>query len=169
MTRSLCLIAIGCILSGVTGCGTVHAQCKVNVGDELLPTVPVCQAMNIDLHAVPQSRSSVGPLPAIAIRIYQLTAETCFATMRHTQSVQEDSAERIPEIVTAKQVTLRPGMRASLSDTMHNATAFVGIVALFDEATGLPPSRLILPIRQWRVTDPVSIEVRDGALALRTR
>jgi type VI secretion system protein VasD len=98
------------------------------------------------------------------VRIYQLKKAQAFEKLDYTRLQTNDLAALKADVLTTKDVVLRPNSNASVSVAMNDEAEYVGIVAFFRNAGKDSTWKLVVPRKQWKQTDPVKIEVQDNTL-----
>jgi type VI secretion system protein VasD len=151
----------------LAGCGAWQATKDTTVGAaEWLFTTQV-KTMNIDFdaRAAVNETSSGLPLSTI-VRIYQLKDSKTFAQLEYTQLQNDDLDLLKADLVATKDVVLRPGSSASVSEPMQKDAEYVGVIAFFRSPTSKGVWKLLIPKKQWKDTDPVQIKVQNNVLTM---
>ncbi|WP_244817793.1 type VI secretion system lipoprotein TssJ [Caballeronia sp. Lep1P3] len=150
----------------VSGCGAWQVTKDSTVGAaEWLFTTQV-KTMNVDLDARASLNETTAGLPlSTVVRFYQLKDSKAFAQLEYAQLQDNDLELLKPDLVATKDVVLRPGASASVSEPMDKDAEFVGVVAFFRAPTGDGEWKLLIPKKQWKDTDPVKIQLQGNRLA----
>ncbi len=151
----------------MAGCGVGQAVKDSAVEVAKWAFTTQVKTMNLDLI----SRSSLnsnggGRSLSTVVRLYQLKNAQGFEQLSYEQLQAADLELLKPDLLAVKDVVLRPGAAASISEPMKDDTEYVGVVALFRDAGRDAAWKLTIPKKQWKKTDPVKIEVRDNVLEL---
>jgi len=161
-TRIAALAILTVVLSG---CGVGQAVQSSTVDAAKWAFTTQVKTMNLDLvsRASLNANGTGQPLSTV-VRIYQLKKAQAFEKLAYTQLQTNDLAALKADILTTKDIVLRPNSNASVSVAMNNEAEYVGIVAFFRSAGKDSTWKLVLPKKQWKRTDPVKIEVQDDTL-----
>jgi type VI secretion system protein VasD len=157
--------ALAILTVALCGCGVGQAVQGSTVDAAKWAFTTQVKTMNLDLI----SRSSMNqngtgqPLSTV-VRIYQLKKAQAFEKLDYMQLQKNDLAALKTDVLTTKDVVLRPDSNASVSVAMNEETQYVGIVAFFRSAGHDSTWKLVVPRKQWKKTDPVKIEVQDNTL-----
>ncbi|MFC0401235.1 type VI secretion system lipoprotein TssJ [Paraburkholderia rhizosphaerae] len=159
-------IAISAMLA-CGGCGVGQAVKDGTVDAAAWAFTTQVKTMNVDLMARASLNADVGGQSfSTVVRFYQLKDDRTFQKLGYAQLQTNDLGELKADLLATKDVVLRPGASASISEPMNGAARFVGVVAFFREPGQDAEWKLAIPKKQWKKTDPVKIEVRGSALVL---
>lgn len=159
-------LAISAIL-GTAGCGVAQAvkDSTVSVAQWIFTTR--VRAMNVDLAARTSMNEDAGGRPlSTVVRLYQLKDTTTFSQLSYVQLQTNDLELLKADLLATKDVVMRPGASASVSEPMNKDAQAVGVVAFFREPSQDSVWKLTIPKKQWKATDPVKIEVSGRELVL---
>jgi type VI secretion system protein VasD len=151
----------------LAGCGAWQATKDTTVGAaEWLFTTQV-KTMNVDLDARAAVNETTSGLPLSAvIRLYQLKDSKTFAQLEYVQLQNNDLELLKADLLATKDVVLRPGSSASVSEPMQKEAGYVGVVAFFRTPSSGGVWKLLIPKKQWKDTDPVRIKVQNNVLTM---
>lgn len=154
-------------LLSLAGCGMGQAIKDGTVGAAKWAFTTQVKTMNIDL----TSRASLNPNGAgqplsTVVRIYQLKDMKAFESLDYAQLQSNDLDALKADLLATKDVMLRPSASASVSEPMNEDAEFVGVVAFFRDAGKDATWKLVVPKKQWKKTDPVTIEVKGNTAQL---
>lgn len=170
MTRAACRASFaGAILAllGMAGCGVGQAVKDGTVDAAKWAFTTQVKTMNVDvvgresLNADAQGRSL-----STVVRLYQLKDSKTFDQLDYGRLRAGDLEALRADLLATKDIVLRPGASASVSEPMNDDAQFVGVVAFFREPKPDATWKLAIPKKQWKKTDPVKIEVRGNELVL---
>lgn len=128
-------------------------------------TTPV-NTMRLDLIRASSTDTSGAPSPAIVVRTYQLKASETFEALGDAPLLTNDLSALEADLLATHAIILRPNTSASLNEPMSDEARYVGVVAFFDDADKHVASRLVIPRKQWKKTDPVKVEIANEAVRL---
>lgn len=154
-------------VASLAGCGVGQAIKDNTVGAAKWAFTTQVKTMNVDLI----SRASLNPNGAgqslsTVVRIYQLKDTKTFDALDYAQLQSNDLEALKLDLLATKDVVLRPGASASVSEPMNEDAEFVGVVAFFRHAGKDVTWKLVVPKKQWKKSDPVAIEVSGNTLQL---
>ncbi|MFA8395174.1 type VI secretion system lipoprotein TssJ, partial [Burkholderia ubonensis] len=149
------------------GCGVGQAVKDSTVGAAKWVFTTQVKTMNVDLVARSSLNANAAGQPlSTVVRLYQLKDAKTFDQLDYTQLQTHDLDALKADLLATKDVVLRPGANASVSEPMHPDAHVVGVVAFFREPGEGAVWKLTMPKKQWKQTDPVKVEVRDNVLVL---
>jgi type VI secretion system protein VasD len=154
-------------LLGAAGCGVGQAVKDGTVDAAKWAFTTQVKTMNVDLvgreslNADAQGRSL-----STVVRLYQLKDSKTFDQLDYGRLRTGDLEALKADLLATKDIVLRPGASASVSEPMNDDAQFVGVVAFFREPKADVMWKLAIPKKQWKKTDPVKIEVRGNELVL---
>jgi type VI secretion system protein VasD len=151
----------------LAGCGAWQATKDTTTGAaEWLFTTQV-KTMNIDLDARAAVNETSSGLPlSTVVRLYQLKDSKTFAQLEYVQLQNNDLDLLKADLVATKDVVMRPGSSASVSEPMQKDAEYVGVVAFFRTPASNGVWKLLIPKKQWKDTDPVKIKVQNNVLTM---
>jgi type VI secretion system protein VasD len=163
--RQISIAALAILTVALSGCGVGQAVQGSTVDAAKWAFTTQVKTMNLDLI----SRSSLNPNGtgqplSTVVRIYQLKKAQTFEKLDYTRLQTNDLAALKADVLTTKDVVLRPDSNASVSIAMNEKAEYVGIVAFFRSAGTNSTWKLVVPKKQWKRTDPVKIEVQENTL-----
>ncbi|KWN68281.1 type VI secretion protein [Burkholderia ubonensis] len=164
-----CLVgaAAALVILTTAGCGVGQAVKDSTVGAAKWVFTTQVKTMNVDLVARSSLNANAAGQPlSTVVRLYQLKDAKTFAQLDYTQLQTNDLDALKADLLATKDVVLRPGANASVSEPMHPDAQVVGVVAFFREPGESAVWKLAVPKKQWKQTDPVRVEVRDNVLVL---
>ncbi|KUZ68678.1 type VI secretion system lipoprotein TssJ [Burkholderia ubonensis] len=165
--RSLVGAAAALVILATAGCGVGQAVKDSTVGAAKWVFTTQVKTMNVDLVARSSLNANAAGQPlSTVVRLYQLKDAKTFDQLDYTQLQTHDLDALKADLLATKDVVLRPGANASVSEPMHPDTRVVGVVAFFREPGEGAIWKLTMPKKQWKQTDPVKVEVRDNVLVL---
>jgi len=149
----------------LNGCGVGQSIKDSTVDAAKWAFTTQVKTMNLDL----VSRASLnangsGQSLSTVVRIYQLKTPQAFEKLNYAQLQTNDLAALKADVLSTRDVVLRPDSSASISDAMNDAAEYVGVVAFFRGKGKNSTWKLLVPKAQWKQTDPVKIEVQDNSL-----
>ncbi|SAK73785.1 lipoprotein [Caballeronia catudaia] len=156
-------LASACALSG---CGAWQAtkDGTVSAYDWLFTTQ--VKTMNVDLDArAAVNETTAGRSLSTVVRFYQLKDTKTFAQLEYVQLQNNDLELLKADLLATKDVVLKPGAAASISEPMDKDAEYVGVVAFFRSPASNGVWKLLIPKKQWKDTDPVKIQVQGNTLA----
>lgn len=158
-------MAVGTALT-LSGCGAWQATKDSTVGAyDWLFTTQV-KTMNVDLDArAAVNATTSGQALSTVVRFYQLKDAKTFAQLEYAQLQNNDLELLKADLVATKDVVMRPGSNASVSEPMDKAAEYVGVVAFFRSPSSDGVWKLLIPKKQWKDTDPVKVHVQGNLLA----
>jgi len=168
LKRAMCRasLAIAVALS-VAGCGVGQAVKDGTVDAAKWAFTTQVKTMNVDLMARESLNADTqGQSLSTVVRFYQLKDAKTFEQLDYERLRTSDLEALKADLLATKDVVLRPGASASLSEPMNEAARFVGVVAFFRVPSEGAAWKLAIPKKQWKKTDPVKIEVRGNELLL---
>lgn len=157
------------ILSTVimTGCGVAQAVSDSTVDAAKWVFTTRVKTMNVDLSGRASLNADVqGQSLSTVVRFYQLKDAKIFAKLNYSQLQSDDLNLLKADLLSTKDVVLRPGSSASLAEPMNPDAQVVGVVAFFREPVQRKDWKLAILKNQWKKTDPVKIEVNGNELVL---
>lgn len=169
MKRAACRasLAIGVAL-GAAGCGVGQAVKDGTVDAAKWAFTTQVKTMNVDLVARESlNADGHGQSLSTVVRFYQLKDAKTFEQLDYGRLRTGDLEALNADLLATKDVVLRPGASASISEPMNEAAQFVGVVAFFRVPGQGAAWKLAIPKKQWKKTDPVKIDVRGNELLLR--
>ncbi|KUZ74461.1 type VI secretion protein [Burkholderia ubonensis] len=165
--RSLVGAAAALAILATAGCGVGQAVKDSTVGAAKWVFTTQVKTMNVDLVARSSLNANAAGQPlSTVVRLYQLKDAKTFDQLDYTQLQTHDLDALKADLLATKDVVLRPGANASVSEPMHPDAHVVGVVAFFREPGEGAVWKLTMPKKQWKQTDPVKVEVRDNVLVL---
>lgn len=166
MNKGTAAVAAFAALCALSGCGAWQATKDGTVGAyDWLFTTQV-KTMNIDVDArAALNETSAGRSLSTVVRFYQLKDTKAFAQLEYVQLQNNDLELLKADLLATKDVVLKPGAAASISEPMDKDAEYVGVVAFFRSPSSNGVWKLLIPKKQWKDTDPVKVEVRDNTLA----
>lgn len=161
------LVATLCALMWLAGCGVFQAAKDGVVDATKWAFTTQIKVMNMELIG----RASLNPNNSgqsfsTVLRVYQLKSGKVFEKLSYAQLQSNDLDNLKADLLSSKDVVLRPDSSISLNEPMNPETQYVGVVAFFREANSATQWKLLLPKKQWKETDPVKIEALDANLNL---
>jgi type VI secretion system protein VasD len=153
-------------LIALAGCGAWQATSDGVVdGAKWIFTTQV-KTMNIDLDArAASNETSGGQSLSTVVRLYQLKDAQTFAKLEYVQLQKDDLVLLKSDLLATKDVVLKPGAAASISEPMDKEAEYVGVVAFFRSPASNGVWKLLIPKKQWKDTDPVKVQVQGNTLA----
>ncbi|WP_244193141.1 type VI secretion system lipoprotein TssJ [Paraburkholderia eburnea] len=149
------------------GCGVAQAVGDSTVDAAKWAFTTQVKTMNVDLTGRASINSDVqGKSLSTVVRFYQLKDAKNFAQLNYVQLQSDDLKLLKADLLATKDVVLRPGANASLTEPMNPDAQVVGVVAFFREPVQDRVWKLAVPKKQWKKTDPVKIEVNGSELVL---
>jgi type VI secretion system protein VasD len=134
MKRTSIVLCLACLLGGCAGGG---------LGLRKPPPLPESQQpprnVVVHLHAAPRLNVDArGQSLALLVRIYKLRQRGAFdhAPYAAFLSPQAEREALGTDLVEAREVTLVPGQRLDVNDTLARDTPWLGVVALFHSPAG---------------------------------
>ncbi|AET92166.1 hypothetical protein BYI23_C000200 [Burkholderia sp. YI23] len=166
MNKRAAAVAAFAALCALSGCGAWQATKDGTVGAyDWLFTTQV-KTMNIDVDArAALNETTAGRSLSTVVRFYQLKDTKTFAQLEYVQLQNNDLELLKADLLATKDVVLKPGAAASISEPMDKDAEYVGVVAFFRSPSSNGVWKLAIPKKQWKDTDPVKVEVRDNTLA----
>lgn len=153
------VVTAGCGVAQSVGDGTVDAA-------KWAFTTQV-KTMNVDLSGrAALNADAQGQSLSTVIRFYQLKDAKTFAQLNYAQLQSDDLNLLKADLLATKDVVLRPGASASLTEPMNPDAQVVGVVAFFRDPVQSKEWKLAIQKKQWKKTDPVKIEVNSNELVL---
>jgi type VI secretion system protein VasD len=154
-------------MASLAGCGVGQAIKDGTVDTAKWAFTTQVKTLNLDL----TSRAALNPNGggqslSTVVRIYQLKAVQTFEVLDYAQLQSSDLEVLKADLLATKDVVLRPNASASVSEPMHADAAFVGVVGFFRNAGADSTWKLVIPKKQWKKTDPVTIQVSSNTLQL---
>ena len=150
----------------LAGCGAWQATKDGTVDAAKWVFTTQVKTMNIDLDArAAANETSSGQSLSTVVRFYQLKDSKTFAQLEYVQLQNNDLELLKTDLVATKDVVLRPGSSASVSEPMDKDAEYVGVVAFFRSPTSNGVWKLLIPKKQWKDTDPVKVQVQGNLLA----
>ena len=161
------LSAAVCALLNIAGCGVAQSVKTGTVDAAKWAFTTQIKTMNLDLVSRPSLNTSGGGQSlSTVLRVYQLKTPQAFEQLDYAQLQSNDLDALKPDLLGTTDVVLRPNASASISEPMDDNAEFVAVVAFFRDNGRDSTWRLLIPKKQWKVTDPVKVEVRDNSLQL---
>ncbi|WP_254067654.1 type VI secretion system lipoprotein TssJ [Burkholderia sp. L27(2015)] len=153
------------ITVALSGCGVGQAVQSSTVAAAKWAFTTQVKTMNLDLvsRASLNANGTGQPLSTV-VRIYQLKKSQAFEKLAYTQLQANDLGALKADILTTKDIVLRPDSTASISVEMNAAAEYIGIAAFFRSGGKDATWKLVVPKKQWKRTDPVKIEVQGNTL-----
>lgn len=150
----------------LAGCGAWQAtrDSTVDAAQWLFTTQVKTMNVDIDARAAVNETATGQPLSTV-VRFYQLKDSKTFAQLEYVQLQNSDLALLKTDLVATKDVVMRPGTAASISEPMDKDAEYVGVVAFFRSPSSDGVWKLLIPKKQWKDTDPVKIQVQGNRLA----
>ena len=165
--RSLVAAAVVSGALASAGCGVGQAVKDGTVDAAKWVFTTQVKTMNVDLVARSSLNANAAGQPlSTVVRFYQLKDAKTFDQLDYTRLQTNDLDALKTDLLATRDVVLRPGASASVSEPMNQDTETVGVVAFFREPGDGAMWKLAVPKKQWKKTDPVRIEVRDYMLIL---
>ncbi|SAL32173.1 lipoprotein [Caballeronia turbans] len=151
----------------MAGCGAWQATKDSTVdAAEWLFTTQV-KTMNVELNGrAALNGNATGQSLSTVVRFYQLKDSKTFAQLEYAQLQNNDLELLKADLVATKDVVLRPGAAASISEPMNKDAEYVGVVAFFRAPSSDGVWKLLIAKKQWKDTDPVNISVQGNLLAM---
>ncbi|WP_330869145.1 type VI secretion system lipoprotein TssJ [Paraburkholderia sp.] len=157
------------ILSAVAtaGCGVAQAVSDSTVDAAKWAFTTQVKTMNVDLTGRASINSdATGQSLSTVVRFYQLKDAKTFAQLSYAQLQSNDLNLLKADLLATKDVVLRPGASASLTEPMNPDAQVVGVVAFFRDPVQGKEWKLAIQKKQWKKTDPVKIELNGNELVL---
>lgn len=150
----------------LAGCGAWQAtrDSTVDAAQWLFTTQVKTMNVDIDARAAVNETATGQPLSTV-VRFYQLKDSKTFAQLEYVQLQNSDLALLKTDLVATKDVVMRPGTTASISEPMDKDAEYVGVVAFFRSPSSDGVWKLLIPKKQRKDTDPVKIQVQGNRLA----
>ncbi|MGU7772646.1 type VI secretion system lipoprotein TssJ [Burkholderia sp. MR1-5-21] len=165
--RSVVGAAAALVILATAGCGIAQAVKDSTVDAAKWVFTTQVKTMNVDLVARSAINASAAGRPlSTVVRLYQLKDAKTFDQLDYTQLQTNDLDALKADLLATRDVVLRPGASASVTEPMSPDATVVGVAAFFREPGGGAVWKLVVPKKQWKKTDPVKIEVRDNVLIL---
>jgi type VI secretion system protein VasD len=159
-----CALAVATL--SLAGCGAWQATKDGTVDAAQWVFTTQVKTMNIDLDARAALNETTNGQPlSTVVRIYQLKDAQTFAQLEYTQLQHNDLELLKADVVATKDVIMRPGSSASVSEPMNKDTQYVGIAAFFRSPSSDGVWKILIPKKQWKDTDPVKVRVQGNLLA----
>jgi type VI secretion system protein VasD len=150
----------------LAGCGAWQATKDSTVDAAKWVFTTQVKTMNIDLNArAATNETSGGQSLSTVVRLYQLKDAQTFSKLEYVQLQNNDLELLKADLLATKDVVLRPGASASVSEPMDKAAEYVGVVAFFRAPDSKGVWKLLIPKKQWKDTDPVSVQVQTNLLS----
>jgi type VI secretion system protein VasD len=158
--------AVAIATLGLSACGAWQAtkDSTVDAAQWLFTTQVKTMNVDLDARAALNETTSGRPLSTV-VRLYQLKDSKTFAQLEYVQLQNNDLELLKTDLVATKDVVIRPGASASISEPMDKDAGYVGVVAFFRAPGSDGVWKLLIPKRQWKDTDPVKIHVQGNRLA----
>jgi type VI secretion system protein VasD len=151
----------------MAGCGVAQAVGDGTVDAAKLAFTTQVKTMNVDLTGrAALNADAQGQSLSTVVRFYQLKDVKTFAKLNYAQLQSDDLNLLKTDLLATKDVVLRPGASASLTEPMNADAQVVGVVAFFREPVPGGEWKLAIQKKQWKKTDPVKIEVNGNELVL---
>lgn len=155
------------LASTTAGCGVGQAVKDSTTDAAKWAFTTQVKTMSVDLVARSSLNANVtGQSLSTVVRFYQLKDRKAFEQLDYRQLQTNDLEALKPDLLATKDIVLRPGAAASVNEPMKDDAQFVGVVAFFREPDQESVWKLAIPKKQWKKTDPVTIEVRGNVLEL---
>jgi type VI secretion system protein VasD len=164
---SLCTGA-GLVLATLllTGCGAWQATKDTSSDVARAIFVTKVKQMNVVIKGRAElNRDARGASLPVAMRIYQLKDANAFQKATYAQLLSDTGNVLKADTLRRADVVLGPNATITLSSPMADGAQYVGVVAFFRNAVNAE-WQLVIPIAQWKTTDPVKIAVIDKSLGL---
>ena len=167
-TSSHAILAIAMLsVVATAGCGVAQAVGDSTVNAAKWAFTTQVKSMNVDLSGRASLNADVqGQSLSTVVRFYQLKDGSTFTQLNYSQLQSDDLNLLKADLLATKDVVLRPGASASLSEPMNPDARVVGVVAFFREPVQDRTWKLTVQTKQWKKTDPVKIEVNGNELVL---
>jgi type VI secretion system protein VasD len=153
------VITAGCGVAQAVGDGTVDAAKWAFTTQVKTMNVDLSGRASLNADAQGQSLSTV-------VRFYQLKDAKTFAQLNYSQLQSDDLNLLKADLLATKDVVLRPGASASLTEPMNPDAQVVGVAAFVRDPAQNGTWKLAIQKKQWKKTDPVKIEVNGNELVL---
>ena len=151
----------------IAGCGAWQATKDGTVDAAKWVFTTQVKTMNIDLDArAAANETTAGQSLSTVVRLYQLKDSKTFAQLEYVQLQNNDLELLKADLLATKDIVLRPGASASVSEPMDKDAEYVGVVAFFRSPSSNGVWKLLIPKKQWKDTDPVKIQVQGNLLAM---
>jgi len=161
----LSIAALAILTVALCGCGVGQAVQGSTMDAAKWAFTTQVKMMNLDLISRSSlNANSTGQPLSTVVQIYQLKKAQTFEKLDYTRLQTNDLAALKADVLTTKDVVLRPDSNASVSIAMNDEAEYIGIVAFFRSAGKDSTWKLVVPKKQWKRTDPVKIEVQDNTL-----
>lgn len=136
--RAFIPLGMVCLLSACGGGGSLVGNALEATGLRKPAPPPEAQQgprnVALHLHAAPRLNVDARGKPlALLVRVYKLRQRTAFAQAPYAAFLSPD-AERAAlggDLIDVRELTLVPGQRLDLDDTLPRDAGYVGVVALF--------------------------------------
>ncbi len=149
------------------GCGVWQATKDSTVSAAQWLFTTQVKTMNIDFDGrAALNETASGQSLSTVVRLYQLKDSKTFAQLEYIQLQNDDLELLKADLVATKDVVLKPGGSASVSEPMQKDAEYVGVVAFFRTPNSARPWKLLIPKKQWKDTDSVKIQVQGSMLVL---
>jgi type VI secretion system protein VasD len=159
-------LLVSASMIAIAGCGAWQATKDTTVGAAQWVFTTQVKTMNIDLDARAAANETAGGQSlSTVVRFYQLKDAQAFTKLEYAQLQNNDLELLKADLFATKDVVLRPGASASVSEPMDKDAEFVGVVAFFRAPGSNSVWKLTIPKKQWKDTDPVKIRVQGNVLA----
>ncbi|MFM0327053.1 type VI secretion system lipoprotein TssJ [Caballeronia glebae] len=151
----------------IAGCGAWQATKDGTTDAAKWVFTTQVKTMNVELsgRAALNENATGVPLSTV-VRFYQLKDSKTFAQLEYVQLQNNDLELLKADLVATKDVVLRPGASASVSEPMQKDAEYVGVVAFFRTPSSAGVWKLLIPKKQWKDTDPVKISVQGNLLTM---
>jgi type VI secretion system protein VasD len=161
-------LAIAILAAVVTaGCGVAQAVGDSTVDAAKWAFTTQVKTMNVDLKGrASLNADAQGQSLSTVVRFYQLKDAKTFGQLTYAQLQSDDLNLLKADLLATKDVVLRPDASASIAEPMNADAQIVGVVAFFRDPVQDRIWKLAIPKKQWKKTDPVTIEVNGNELAL---
>lgn len=151
----------------IGGCGVGQAVMDGTTSAVNWAVMPHVKTMNMKLVArASLNTSELGQSLSVVVRLYQLKDVKSFAHLNYVELQAHDMKLLKADLLATKDVVLSPGASVSIAEPMNAESQYVGVVAFFRDPSPDAPWKIAIPMRQWKKTDPVTIEVNGRELGL---
>ncbi|MDR5735830.1 type VI secretion system lipoprotein TssJ [Caballeronia sp. LZ025] len=150
----------------LAGCGAWQATRDTTVGAAQWLFTTQVKTMNVDLDARAATNETTGGQSlSTVVRLYQLKDSQTFAKLEYVQLQNNDLELLKADLLATRDVIVKPGAAASVSEPMDKDAEYVGVVAFFRSPNSNGVWKVLIPKKQWKDTDPVKVHVANNTLA----
>lgn len=106
------------------------------------------------------------PLSTV-IRVYQLKDNQGFEVAAYRDLLHQDRVLLADNLLSSKQITLRPGEAVNIDDEIHEQTEYIGVVAFFNRVDENNPTwKLLIEKKQLSNQRAIAVELLNHTVKL---